>query len=193
MRVFQFLDHFGERGFYDLRAYDLHLKFQSLELLPDLQGELTRDFSPTLALFSWLYLTERSVATKNLDKTSSLCVAAHVNDEGVNVVEWLTGAFQDLTLAASINVMEYDSNEDTITVFTTATTDDVLLSQDVQSFHGSEFPSGAMTRKLSKLTAPFFFGMAAHLLGHIQSNYTQPAQETGNIKKPFVEAANIYF
>ena len=94
MRLFEFIDHFGERGFHDLNAYDLQLKFQSLQLPPDLQGELTRDDAPTLALFAWLYLTGKTLNSRRLDH-NSLHIDVHTNVSGVNVVTWLTEAFLD--------------------------------------------------------------------------------------------------
>ena len=193
MRVFEFIDHFGERGCYDLNAYDLQVKFQSLELLPDLQGELTRNDAPNLALFAWLYLTGKTISTRKRPDHANLPIAAHVNDSGQNVVDWLTEAFQDLTLAASINVMEYDANADQVRVYTTTSTDEVLLSQEALVFRGAALHGNAMTNHVSRLTAPFFFGMAAHLLGHIQSIYMQPADDAGEVKRPYIEAANIYY
>lgn len=193
MRVFEFIDHFGERGFYDLNAYDLHIKFQSLELLPDLQGELTRDDAPNLALFAWLYLTGKTLSSRKRPGHDTMPISAHVNVSGTNVVEWLTAAFQDLELAASINVMEYDANADEVRVYTTTTTDEVLLSQEALVFRGAALQGTAMTNRVSRLTAPFFFGMAAHLLGHIQPTYIQPADAAGEVKRPYIEAANIYY
>lgn len=192
MRVFEFIDHFGERGFHDLNAYDLQLKFQSLQLLPDLQGELTRDDAPTLALFAWLYLTGKTLNSRRLDH-NSLHIDVHTNVSGVNVVTWLTEAFLDLTLAASINVMEYDANADEVRIYTTTCSDEVLLSQQALVFTGAALQSHAMTNRVSRLTAPFFFGMAAHLLGHIQPSYLQPSDEVGTIKRPFIEASTIYY